>query len=582
MENEGILPIRIGAALKSLSNNDFDAYSAIYEVIDNSIQAEAKEIRVKLEMDTPKHKHKPRPIRIAFGDDGYGMDTETLQHCLAIGYSNRYDDRKGIGRFGVGMTMGAINICNKVEVYSRQKHGNWHYTFLDIGGINDDIDPFLHPVEPKPLPALFKELVGDYGTLVVWSNIERVDSEFDLGELKHRIGRIYRKFIGAETIQDGKIVQNTNPRKIFVDDGANNELVTSHDPLYVTRNNRFPDDERAALQPEHAFEHPVHDVDAPSSGARTGKITVRTSILPKSWRKGQQNAHLRGYGGTSKHSIDRRIPDNEGFSILRNGREVYYGPISRFSPAPKPLDRFWGCEIDFDPVLDHWFSVRNIKIGARPLKELRDILQQKIQPAILNKFRKEIQEIWDDEEQKEHELETGPVKGHTGSEEEIKEVTSPLQPTADPEEIKENVRQHAEELFDDLGERQDYVDAVSDPDTPYKIIHDHKARSDGPFIDVLDNVGKKVVHYNMSHPFFVEIYRRLDEIKSISTDPQNEDLRRLAQELVKDIDRLIYAYAEGQYGFDNLTMEQSIKATVEDHLIKWSYYLRKSYTNRAD
>lgn len=577
MNDKGILPIRVGAALKSFRNNDFDAYSAIYEVIDNSLQADSKEIRIKFEMNTPQHKHKPRPVCILFGDDGYGMDPDTLQQCLAIGYSNRYDDRKGIGRFGVGMTMGAINICNKIEVYSRQKQGNWHYTFLDISGIDNYEDPFLHPVEPKNIPPRYNDLIGDYGTLVIWSKIERVDSEFELDELKHRIGRIYRKFIGTEIIQNGKIVKNNDLKKIFIDDGVNNEAVISHDPLYVTRNHKFPTDERAILQPEHTFEHHVHDVDAPSSGARKGKITIRTSMLPKSWRKGQRNAELRGYGGTSKHNNERRVMENEGFSILRNGREVFYGPISRFSPAVKPFDRFWGCEIDFEPVLDHLFSVRYIKIGARPLKEIRDILQRKIQPTIINKFRKEIQESWDDEEQKEKEHETGPLRSHTSTEQEVKGFTPNLQTTSTAEEIKEKVKEHAQQLFDDPAEQEDYISTITDPDIPYKIIHDHKARSDGTFIDVLDDVGKKVVHYNMSHPFFVEVYRRLDDINSISADPHNATLHRLAQELKKDIDRLIYAYAEGQYDLNDLIREQSVGETVEEHLIKWSLHLRKSY-----
>ena len=54
MSAEKISPIRIGAALKSLRNNDFNAYSAIYEVVDNSIQAYAKEIRLKFKMNTPQ------------------------------------------------------------------------------------------------------------------------------------------------------------------------------------------------------------------------------------------------------------------------------------------------------------------------------------------------------------------------------------------------------------------------------------------------------------------------------------------------------------------------------------------------
>jgi len=574
---EKILPIKIGAALKSLRNNDFDAYSAIYEVIDNSIQADAKEVRLKFEMVVPNRKQLRRPVKIAFGDDGHGMDADTLQHCLAIGYSNRYNDRKGIGRFGVGMTMGAINVCDKIEVYSRPRQGNWSYTFLDNSGIDNDEDPFLHPIEQKNLPDEYKDLVGDCGTLVIWSKIERIDTEFDVDELRHRVGRIYRKFIGEEIIDNSEIKKNNNVRKIFIDDGISNKIVTAHDPLYVTKNPKFPDDERAQLQKEESFMYPVASVDPPDSGERTGQIIIRTSILPQSWRKSQQNAELKGYGGSSKHNNERRVMENEGFSILRNGREVYYGPISRFTPAPKELDRFWGCEIDFDPILDHSFSVRNIKVGARPLKDLRDELQKKLQGAILNNFRRTISETRNYEAQKERESETGPLQSHKTAEKEIGKIISPLQPVNSPEQIGENVKKHAENLFDDQEDQQKYIDVLTDPDTPFKIIHDHKARSDGPFIDVLDDVGKKVVHYNMRHPFFVKIYHSLKKMEEISADPSNSELYELAQSLKVDIDRLIYAYAEGQYDLDDMTRMQSVQNTVEEHLVKWSLHLRKSY-----
>ena len=81
----------------------------------------------------------------------------------------------------------------------------------------------------------------------------------------------------------------------------------------------------------------------------------------------------------------------------------------------------------------------------------------------------------------------------------------------------------------------------------------------------------------MSHPFFVEIFNRIQKIETISADPQNSDLLKLTKGLKADIDRLIYAYAEAQYDLDDLTRMQSVGNTVEEHLVKWSYHLRKTY-----
>ena len=101
-----------GKALRAFRNNDFSTESAIAELVDNSLQADCKNMKIRLKFDTPPGKQKPRPYEIAFGDDGIGMDKEVLQKCLVLGESTRTNDRKGIGRFGVGMTNGAISLCN--------------------------------------------------------------------------------------------------------------------------------------------------------------------------------------------------------------------------------------------------------------------------------------------------------------------------------------------------------------------------------------------------------------------------------------------------------------------------------------
>ena len=114
-----------GKALRAFRNNDFSTESAIAELVDNSLQADCKNMKIRLKFKTPQGKQKPRPYEIAFGDDGYGMNDKTLQTCLVLGESTRENDRKGIGRFGVGMTNGAISVCNKIQVYSREHQGNW-------------------------------------------------------------------------------------------------------------------------------------------------------------------------------------------------------------------------------------------------------------------------------------------------------------------------------------------------------------------------------------------------------------------------------------------------------------------------
>src|SRR5262245_14477298 len=93
-------------ALLSLRSSGHDYRSAVGEVVDNSLQAESHNIRVRVFTTKKKIGKNTKATevveRIAIGDDGTGMDRATLHNSLRLGYSSRYDDRKGMGRFGVG------------------------------------------------------------------------------------------------------------------------------------------------------------------------------------------------------------------------------------------------------------------------------------------------------------------------------------------------------------------------------------------------------------------------------------------------------------------------------------------------
>ena len=117
-----VKPFSAGHTLESLRDSDFDSCSALGEVVDNSIQANAQSVRVHFST-----LNKDQIRSVVFIDDGDGMSKEIIQNCLRLGWSSRYNDRSGIGRFGVGMTLGAIHECRRVEVYSKSKGSEWYH-----------------------------------------------------------------------------------------------------------------------------------------------------------------------------------------------------------------------------------------------------------------------------------------------------------------------------------------------------------------------------------------------------------------------------------------------------------------------
>lgn len=318
----GVSLVDDGAALLSMRNSDFDAYSAIGEVIDNSIQAEAKNIGLLVKFQPSRQE----PITsISFGDDGTGMSSEVLHRCLQLGYSTRFNDRTGIGRFGVGATLAAINQCKKVEVYSKENSGDWLYTYIDldlITAVPSKMKEIPSPTK-KALPPELKELVGSArGTLVIWGKYDRQPEAASkmIEELHIWVGRTYRKFIW-----DGV--------KIFIND----RLVKAIDPLYVTTTlTKFPDDPKAHEYKEMVLPWPVAHEDRINNGPTESVIRIRMSLLPKEFRPTQGS-------GNSRQARDRYIDRNEGVSILRNNREVFYDAIPWWPGTPfKEIDPLVG------------------------------------------------------------------------------------------------------------------------------------------------------------------------------------------------------------------------------------------------
>ena len=340
-------------AIDSLRKSDFDAVSAYCEVIDNSIQANSKNIKVRF--DTEQNERTQIIKTLAFGDDGFGMDKESLHRCLQLGWSSRYNNRDGIGRFGVGMTLAAIHECKRVEVYSKQEGGSWLWTYIDLQEIeNNDLKNIPEPVH-KEMPIEFLNLVGkESGSLVLWSEYDRQEKNAKniIEDCFNTFGRTYRYFIWDDDVE----LQ------------INDVVVNAFDPLYLrTEKTKFPNDPIGTSTPDIIFNFPVSPIDKQENRPEESEIRIKLSLLPEEFRPERGS-------GAWKSNIERQIDQNEGISILRNRREVFYGHIpywkmdgdgwSRWDDK----DRWWGGEVHFDAVLDDSFNVKNIKRGAIPKK----------------------------------------------------------------------------------------------------------------------------------------------------------------------------------------------------------------------
>ncbi|MFC6896058.1 ATP-binding protein [Nonomuraea dietziae] len=173
-----------GQALQSLRDSGYSLAAAIGEVIDNSLEAGANNILVRMDEAPPAGRSKKSHVhRIVFSDDGTGMDTHTLHHYLQIGYSTRYMRTDTIGKYGVGAKLAALNFGKRIEVWSRTDANEpWQHVYFDLDeAITDEQNGNGSTIgvddpDVKPVPNDFGDVLPKgTGTLVIWSKVDRLE-----------------------------------------------------------------------------------------------------------------------------------------------------------------------------------------------------------------------------------------------------------------------------------------------------------------------------------------------------------------------------------------------------------------------
>jgi hypothetical protein len=533
----------------SLRASNFDTPAAVGEPIDNSIQAKANNIKIRLVEGERKVGKKQKTTlvvdQIAFADDGIGMDEDVLHQALVLGYSSRYDSRSGMGRFGVGATLAGISQAQRIEVYTRNtKSGHHMYTYIDLEDIFQGKQKAMPYPEKRAIPMQFTDLMAEgTGTLVVWSKCDKLvqgedGTVHDLNEVRSElvewISRTYRYFLDAGLYieLDGKPIE-------------------PHDPLYLMTVPRFREDPKAEVLVEDKFEWSV-----PSDPSRMSTVRVRMTLLLKQWRLS------RGWGNPSfTPTRERKIHKNEGISILRANREIFYGILPKFYPtAVQDIDRWHGIEIMFDPELDECFRVRNVKKGAEPVEGLRAKLKEVLDSAVTT-ARKRIKDTYTDEDNKKQ-TEQGihDVAEKIGAEVEKVSPKARSGQTTTPEErdtaINEIVAAAVQEAGKD-GAPETSAGAIKErlSSLPFTIVDTQWPGKE--FIEIEHLGANTIVKLNKRHPFFTRIYAPIlkaagvqmggsgeREVKDVKLT--EEELQEVARSVQIGLDLLIMAYAKAE------------------------------------
>lgn len=141
--------------------------TAIADVIDNSISAEAKNVWIN-------YAWKGEFTTISIRDDGLGMNNEELVQAMRPGSKHPFDKRslKDLGRFGLGLKTASFSQTPKFSVISKKQDYNSIYWAWDLDHVNKTRSWEL--IQFVPTKEAVEELNQHVsGTSVIWYCLDR-------------------------------------------------------------------------------------------------------------------------------------------------------------------------------------------------------------------------------------------------------------------------------------------------------------------------------------------------------------------------------------------------------------------------
>lgn len=102
-----------GRTMEGLRDTGYDFNTAIADLVDNSIAANATKVDISIDMDFRGR------LRLSIADNGDGMDRDGLIQAMQYGAPKR-PDPSSLGKFGLGLKTASTAFCRQLSVISRR------------------------------------------------------------------------------------------------------------------------------------------------------------------------------------------------------------------------------------------------------------------------------------------------------------------------------------------------------------------------------------------------------------------------------------------------------------------------------
>lgn len=313
----------------------YSTKTAIADIIDNSISAEAKNIELDFNPDQ-------NPF-VSILDDGFGMTENEVIAAMQYGSKNPLDNRSinDLGRYGLGLKTASLSQCRKLTVISKKNNS--------ISGCQWNLDHIkkqqswsliiLNYQEILKYPNFNKLNLLKSGTLVIWQDLDKFF-------LKNRniSSVIANKCIETSAHLSLVFHRYLNGEKglVKIDIKINDKSIKGKDPFIKNKSEQAMAEEIIVINGE--------------------KIIVKPYILPHTSKLTQSEI--------KELNNDDSLKKYQGFYVYRNKRLLIWGTWFNLLKQSKTT-KLARVQIDIPNTLDDLWTLDVKKSTATPPNEVK-------------------------------------------------------------------------------------------------------------------------------------------------------------------------------------------------------------------
>ena len=335
----------------SLRDIGYDFSSAIADLVDNSITAEATEVNVVIEFDG-------KASRVFISDNGRGMNINGLTEAMRFGSRRKYGSGD-LGRYGLGLKTASLSQGRCLTVVTRTSAGRRviQTRQLDLDLIAEFDDWLIIEPDRTEVIERARNLLEDApGTVVIWENLDRVvpaknasggwaRRRFETLQQKaaEHLAMVFHKFLSGEVGTERLVIT------------VNGQKLVPWDPF---------------ARSESATQELVEQIFEIEHGDAAGQVTLRRFVLPGRDQFSSPSEFERMSGPLKWNR-------QQGLYTYRAGRLVQWGGWAGVRSIDEHT-KLARASVEFDTDLDDAFNINVAKMRVALPSQLRHMIERPI------------------------------------------------------------------------------------------------------------------------------------------------------------------------------------------------------------